>query len=193
MLNRAMVTQSPRFPFLKRWLGALLLAALSVPLLSTPAQAAVTVHFHSFNGSVLWGRYPHTFVVFDGTLDDTGTPVHENFGFSAKYTTQAMTNNPAEHEIIVEDEDTIEDTNHHFAVTLTDTQYRALRTEIERWRNYPGRYYDLDERNCIHFVAALAQMLGLSADVPEDMLRRPKKWLNYVTRNNPELGAQEVD
>lgn len=172
---------------------AALLAAIFAMVFAAPAMAAVTVYFHSFNGSVLWGRYPHAFVVFDGTLDGNGQRVHENFGFSAKYTSQAITNGPAEHEIIVEDEDTIPDTNRHFSVTITDEQYQRLRAEIERWRNHPGRYYDLDERNCIHFVANLAQMLGLKADVPEDMLRRPKKWLNYVTRNNPQLGAEEID
>ena len=171
---------------------AALIAAISAACLTTPALAAVTVHFHSFNGSVLFGRYPHTFVVFEGELDSNGQRVNENFGFSAKYTSQAITNNPAEHEIIIEDADTIEDTNRHFSVSISDAQYRALRSEVERWRNYPGRYYDLDERNCIHFVATLAAMIGIQADVPEDMLRRPKKWLNYVTRNNPQLGASEV-
>ncbi len=172
---------------------AALFAALVAMMLAMPAMAAVTVHFHSFNGSVLWGRYPHTFVVFEGTLESTGAPVNENYGFSAKYTSQAITNGPAEHEIIVEDEDTIEDTNRHFSIRISDATYREMRAEIERWRNYPGRYYDLDERNCIHFVAKMAEMVGLRADVPEDMLRRPKRWLNYVTRNNPHLGAQEID
>lgn len=174
-------------------LAALLAAVFAGLMLAVPAQAAVEVHFHSFNGSVLWGRYPHTFVMFEGVLDDTGQTVSENFGFSAKYTSQAITNNPAEHEIIIEEEDTIEDTNHHFSVIVSDAKYREMRAEVERWRNYPGRYYDLDERNCIHFVAALVEMVGVRADVPERFLRRPKAWLNYVTLNNPQLGAQEVD
>ncbi|MXO87768.1 hypothetical protein GRI32_03345 [Altererythrobacter aestuarii] len=160
---------------------------------SVPAQAAVQVSFHSFNGSVLWGRYPHTFVVFQGVLDDTGQMVNENFGFSAKYTTQAITSGPAEHEIIVEEQRTIADTNRHFTITVSDTKYRELRAEVERWRNHPGRYYDLDERNCIHFVARMAQLVGLQVDVPEDFLRRPKAWLNYITRNNPQLHAREID
>jgi len=172
--------------------AALFAAVLSL-IATVPAMAAITVHFHSFNGSVLWGRYPHTFVVFEGTLEGNGQRVQENFGFSAKYTSQAITNRPSEHEIVTEEERTIPKTNRHFSVRISDAQYRALRAEIERWRNYPGRYYDLDERNCIHFVAALAQMLDIRADVPVDYLRRPKAWLNYVTRNNPHLGAEEID
>lgn len=173
--------------------AALLFAVIALLLLALPAQAAVTVAFHSFNGSVLWGRYPHTFVVFEGTLESTGQRISENFGFSAIYTSQAMTNGPAEHEIITEEARTISRTNRHFSVAVTDNQYRTLREEVERWRNHPGRYYDLDERNCIHFVARLAQLLGIRADVPEDYLRRPKAWLNYVTRLNPQLGAHEID
>ncbi len=117
----------------------------------------------------------------------------ENFGFSAVYSSQAMTNDPAEHEIVVEEDDTIRETNRHFSITVSDEKYRQMRREIERWRNYPGRYYDLDERNCIHFVATLAEMVGVQADVPERFLRRPKAWLNYITRNNPQLNAREVD
>ncbi|MBH5322256.1 hypothetical protein I5L03_06615 [Erythrobacter sp. JGD-13] len=166
----------------------LALAALGV---ATPALAQVNVHFHSFNGSVLWGRYPHTFVVFEGTLSN-GTRINENYGFSARSSAEAITSGPAEHMILSETQSTIENTNRHFSVTVTDAQYRRLRAEVIAWRDYPGDYYDLDENNCIHFVARMAQLVGLRADVPEDYLRRPKAWLNYITRRNPQLGASEI-
>ncbi|WP_340588057.1 hypothetical protein [Erythrobacter alti] len=184
----------PFIPFRKaitRLLAAIVLA-LSALVTAAPAWAQVDVHFHSFNGSVLWGRYPHTFVVFDGQLED-GTRVFENFGFSARSSAEAITSGPAAHMIITEDEDTIEDTNRHFSVTVTPAQYRRLRAEVLAWRNHPGRFYDLDENNCIHFVARMAEMVGLTVDVPSQYLRRPKAWLNYVTRRNPQLGAQEID
>jgi len=179
-----------RKPLSRLWL--VLSAALTLLLAAVPAQAAVTVHFHSFNGSVLFGRFPHTFVVFEGTMDDTGTAVNENFGFTAKSTTQAISG-PAEHDIVVEEAAQIRRTNRHFSVLLTDAQYRLLRAEVETWRNQPGRYYSLDTRNCVHFVARLAELIGIRADVPENMVRRPRAWLNYVTRNNPHLGAEEID
>jgi hypothetical protein len=178
---------------LLRTLTGILFSLFAPLLLALPAQAAVTISFHSFNGSVLWGRYPHTFVVFSGTLDRTGQIINENFGFSAVHTSQAITNRPAEHMIVTETAQQITRTNRHFAITLSDAQYHTLREEVERWRNFPGRYYDLDERNCIHFVARMAELVGLRADVPETYLRRPKAWLNYVTRRNPHLGAAEID
>ncbi|MDE1468447.1 hypothetical protein [Aurantiacibacter sp. D1-12] len=173
-----------------RFLAALVLA-LSGLGVATPAAAEVEVHFHSFNGSVLWGRYPHTFVVFEGTLAD-GTRVNENYGFSARSSAEAITSGPAEHMILSETANTIANTNRHFSVTVNDRQYRRLRAEVIAWRDYPGDYYDLDENNCIHFVARMATLVGLSADVPETYLRRPKAWLNYITRRNPQLGASEI-
>ncbi|MFB0611076.1 hypothetical protein [Aurantiacibacter poecillastricola] len=171
---------------------AAMLLALATLGIAAPAQADVQVSFHSFNGSVLWGRYPHTFVVFEGTLDD-GTRVSENYGFSARNSAEAITSGPAEHMIITETDQTIANTNRHFTVTVSDQRYRRMIATVLAWRDYPGDYYDLDENNCIHFVAALARLVGVDADVPEEYLRRPKAWLNYVTRKNPQLGAREIE
>jgi len=170
---------------------AFVLAALFVS--AGPAQAEVRVSFHSVNGSVLFGRYPHTFVVFEGVLEDTGTMVAENFGFSARRTSAAIMSEPAEHMFLVETPRMIRKSNRHFTIAVSDNQYRRLRAEIDEWRDHPGKLYDLDENNCIHFVARMAQMVGLQADVPERFLRRPKAWLNYVTDRNPQLGADPID
>ena len=182
-----------RFDTTTRKLATLLFALLACLLAALPAQAAVTAHFHSFNGSVLFGRFPHAFVVFEGTLDATGQRVDENFGFSARSTTQAMGGGPADHIIYSEEPDQIRRTNRHFSVVLTDAQYRSLRAEVETWRNQPGRYYILGSRNCLHFVARLAELLGIEADVPENMVRRPRAWLNHVVRQNPHLAGREFD
>ncbi|AKQ41893.2 hypothetical protein CP97_07420 [Aurantiacibacter atlanticus] len=164
---------------------------LAVMGIAMPASAQVDAHFHSFNGSVLWGRYPHTFVVFEGRMED-GTVVNENFGFSARNTSAAITSGPAEHMILTETERTIGRTNRHFSITLTDAEYRRMKVEVIAWRDYPGPYYDLDDNNCIHFVARLAELAGLDVDVPEQYLRRPKAWLNYIARRNPQLGVEEI-
>ena len=179
------------FPRLALRIIAMAVLAFAGLGLAAPAQADVQVHFHSFNGSVLWGRYPHTFVVFEGTLEN-GTRVYENYGFSARNSAQAISSGPAEHMIITETDRTIAETNRHFTVTVSDQKYRRLLATVLAWRDYPGDYYDLDENNCIHFVAALAREAGLRADVPEEYLRRPKAWLNYVTRLNPQLRAREI-
>ena len=159
---------------------------------SLPAAAAVTMSFHSFNGSVLLGRYPHTFVVLQGTLESTGEAVDENFGFTAKSVSTRILSGPVEHEISVEPPKYITSTNRHFSVKLTDTQYDLVVAEMKAWRDAPGKYYSLDSRNCIHFVGKMAQIAGLKVDYPQKMLRKPKQWLNHVTGLNPKLGARPI-
>ena len=160
---------------------------------SSAALAEVRIHFHSFDGSVLWGRYPHTFIVLEGTLDETGEAVNENSGFSARTVTPAILTGPVEHMVLAQTEPNVKNTNRHFNLTLTDRQYRRIVAEVRAWQNAPGKYYDLEKRNCIHFVGRMAEILGLKVEYPGDMLRRPKKWLNHVTVLNPELDAEVVD
>ncbi|GMM93628.1 hypothetical protein [Qipengyuania sp. MTN3-11] len=170
----------------------LLFAALTLAWTSV-ASAAVTMHFHSFNGSVLFGRYPHTFVVLEGTLEASGQRVEENFGWSAKRVTPAVLSRPVEHMILVEKPRMIGKTNRHFSVRLSDDQYRRIKAMVANWRDQPGAYYDLEKRNCIHFVGEIGRIAGLRIDYPDNMLRRPKEWLNHIATLNPRLGARQID
>ena len=175
-----------------RLLAVLLSAWLSLFALAAPAHAEVDVHFHSFNGSVLIGRYPHAFVVFEGTLEDTGEVIEENFGFSARSASPAVLLGPVTHMILVEKPRQVERTNRHFTITVSDNTYRRMRMEVEAWRDAPGKFYDLDMRNCIHFVGRMAELAGLKVDYPQNMLRKPKAWLNHLTQLNPRLDADPV-
>lgn len=161
-------------------------------LWSGPALAEVQIHFHSFNGSVLWGRYPHAFIVLEGTLEESGKAVNENYGFSARRVTPAILSGPVEHMVLAESEKNIRKTNRHFTMTLSDREYEKVVALVASWQNAPGKFYDLENRNCIHFVGEIARLLGLKVDYPGDMLRRPKAWLNHITALNPRLGARPI-
>lgn len=176
----------------RRVVARLFFALIALSLWHDPALAAVTVSFHSFNGSVMFGRYPHTFVVFEGKLDDTGQAIHENFGFSAKSVGPSVLAGPVEHMIYIEKEKYIRSTNTHFSITVSDATYRRMRQEVTAWRDAPGKYYDLDTRNCIHFVGRIAELGGLKVAYPKEMLRKPKAWLNYISTLNPQLGARLI-
>jgi hypothetical protein len=169
---------------------AILVLALLFPIL---AQAQVLLSFHSFNGSYLGGRYPHTFIVLDGTLEADGRRVHENYGYSTSSGAIGALSGNVPGIIQIERERYITSTNRHFTVPISDAQYEAILAEVNAWRDEPGqRRYSLDHHNCIHFVARIAEMVGLTAPVPQGMVRRPKLWLNYVTTLNPRLGAREI-
>jgi len=173
-----------------RWFT--LFAALALSSWSLPASAEVTISFHSFNGSVMFGRYPHAFVALKGTVDSTGEVVDENYGFTAKKVTTAILSGPVEHDILVETDEYMNKTNRHFTVTLNETQLSKVRATMRKWRDAPGKHYDLESRNCIHFVGSMAKIVGINVDYPKKMLRRPKKWLNYIAEKNPQLGAKRI-
>lgn len=156
------------------------------------ALAQVRVAFHSFNGSFFGSRFPHTFVVFDGTLDSTGERIHSNYGFSAKTVSPAVLAGPVAHIVYSEKEKYIDSTNTHFTVAVSDATYHRMMDEVAAWRDAPGRYYDLDNRNCIHFVGRLAELAGLKVDFPRELLRKPKAWLNHIADLNPQLGARHI-
>ncbi|MEO6151777.1 MAG: hypothetical protein ABIT09_04770 [Croceibacterium sp.] len=158
----------------------------------TSAGAKVAVTFHSFSGSFLTGRYPHAFVAFEGTLDETGEKIHSNYGFSAKSADPSILAGPVAHGMYSEKEKYLRSTNSHFTVTVDDSTYRRMMAEMVAWRDAPGKYYDLDRRNCIHFVGAIAQIAGLKVDFPAPMIRHPKEWMNHIAALNPQLHAKPV-
>lgn len=170
-------------------MNRLVACLLSFLALVTPvsASADVLMSFHSFSGSVFSGRYPHTFIVLEGSLDATGERIKENYGFTAREVSRAVLQGPVEHMINVEPDKYITSTKRHFTVRLSDAQYRKVKAEVERWRTAPGKYYDLDKRNCIHFVGAMAQIVGIKVDYPSKMLRKPRQWLDYLAKRNPWL------
>lgn len=168
---------------------ASLLAAFA---LATPAWAQVTLSFHSFNGSMFGGHYPHAFIVLEGTDDATGERINANYGFTAIHVTPALLSGSVEGAVESKGQDYLRGTNRHFSIRLSAAQFTAVMAEIHAWRDRAGKDYNLNSRNCIHFVAAIARVVGLTSDVPAQLTKKPRAWLNYVTRMNPQLGAREI-
>ena len=168
---------------------------LSLLLMFMPGAAAaqVTLSFYSYSGSVILpGGYPHAFIRLEGTEDQTGEKVLKIFGFTPESTYQAALKgnvNGYIHEIIPRLL-AGKKNNRHFSVVLTDTQYHQVLDEVEKWRSST---YNLGTRNCLHFVAAIARLVGIDAIVPDNMTRKPKTWLNFIGRRNPHLNAKEFD
>ena len=111
-------------------LARALLFLAALVLWHGPALAAVQVHFHSFNGSMFGGRYPHTFVVFEGTLDATGERIYENYGFSARVAGPAVLMGPVAHLVYSEDSP---------AANLYVSMLDAFGTPVERFADSTGR------------------------------------------------------
>lgn len=173
-----------------RLLRIVLAIFVALAIAPSAASAQVLLSFHSFNGSLL-GRYPHAFIVLEGTLDEDGRAVHENYGYTSVSVTPAILAGNVKGTIHVEKDAYLRTTNRHFTVPISDAQYRAIVSEVHSWRD-AGKVYNLKTRNCIHFVARIALMIGLRAEVPATLTRRPKEVLNLIARLNPQLGAREI-
>lgn len=157
------------------WLGA-----------QAPAFASVEIAFYS--REMGGDNFPHAFVMLRGTVDSTGEVVDTSYGFTAKTITPAILLGSVAGEVVVERPNYIARSDRQFAITLTDDQYRAVMAEVAVWRDRPQPSYNLNRRNCVHFVAALAELLGLSTDGTERLMKRPRSFLLAVRDLNPRLG-----
>ncbi len=165
----------------------ILLAALIWLGLSVPAQAAVEIAFYSreLGGS----NFPHAFVRLRGTVDSTGERVDTSFGFTARSVSPAILLRSVAGEVIVEDARQIARSDRKFARMLTDTQYRAAMAVVARWRARPQPSYNLNRSNCIHFVGEIAESIGLRVEYPDELMKRPRAFLEAVIRLNPQLAG----
>lgn len=166
---------------LRRLLIAIIVTLAWLPL---PAQAAVTITFFSRE---MGERFPHAFVELGGTLDATGTPVEGTYGFTATNLSPAILFGSVDG--AVEPVTDRRKSEAHFSVTLSDAEYGDVHAVIEDWRTRPGKSYNLNKRNCVHFIGALARAAGLTAVDDPELMKKPRSYLLNVLEMNPSLNA----
>ena len=171
-------------PYRERRMAGLLiraLAGLAAWLWAAAAPAAVEIRFHSKD---FGATFPHAFIVLHGTLDATGEAVDANYGFTLKHLVgPSALFGPVEGVVESAGPGYIAGSNFHFALVLSDDDYRNVMALVERWRNLPQPSYRLTRRNCVTFVAEIAALLGLTAD-PNGFMRRPRAFLDRVREIN---------
>lgn len=160
-----------------RWLFACLLFAAA-----TPAAAAVTITFYS---KELGASFPHAFVTMAGSLDRGGAPIDVDYGFTAKTISPAILWGRVAGEVISNHGAAyIKGSGKHFSLSLSDSEYDLLMGTVARWRQSPQPSYDLNHHNCVHFVADLAGTLGMAADTPPKLMKKPRSYLEHLTAAN---------
>ncbi len=163
---------------------ALLLSAL---LLLVPVQgkAAVSITFysHEFGSS-----FPHAFISLSGTDDRTGQRIAENYGFTATHISPAILMGSVTGEVMshdaVKDSRYIADSDPHFTFVLSDSEYAAVRATIAKWAALKQPSYNLNRQNCVHFVADMAAALGMRADTPKALMKKPRSYTESLTAAN---------
>jgi hypothetical protein len=165
---------------LVRSAGALF-AALLLVFAAAPASAAVELSFYS---KELGASFPHAFVTMHGSLDRSGEKVDADFGFSAKAISPAILFGAVTGEVISDHGAAyIRASDRQFSLTLGDSDYDKVMATIARWRRLAQPSYDLNHRNCVHFVGEIAAALGMKVDTSR-LMKKPRSFLEALTKAN---------
>ncbi len=146
-----------------------------------PAEAAVEVSFYS---KEFGASFPHAFVRVKGTLDGTGELVDTNYGFTARAISPAILMGSVAGEIVTSKPSYVAASDRHFAFILSDEEYRVLLATVEKWRSRKQPSYNLNSRNCVFFVADVAAALGMAADTPKALMKKPRSYVQSLLRAN---------
>lgn len=172
---------------LRSFLLVLVLALVSPAM----AAAQVTVSFHGHAGTQVRGGFlyfPHAYVRFTGTVEATGEPVDEAWGFTAASPGPQLLFVSGKGVLSRPDERYLDEAIDYAAVPVTDETYRAMRDRLDHWREGPGSTYNLNRRNCISFVAEMARMAGLQT--PRENTLSPNGFLEDMVAMNPVIHAR---
>ena len=165
-------------------LRALLVAAF---LLLSPIQARAAVEI-SFFSHEFGSNFPHAFITLQGSDERTGEKIDANYGFTATHISPAILMGPVKGEVFsrdpAKDAKYIEASDRHFSFTLSDSEYDAVKAGIARWGALKQPSYSLNRQNCVHFVADMAASLGMKADTPAALMKKPRSYTEYLTRTN---------
>lgn len=162
------------------WLRVLALSCV-VGLWCSAASAAVEI---SFLSKEFGSSFPHAYVALEGTLDRTGEKIDVNYGFTATQVSPAVLMGSVNGEIMSVDKAYMRSSDRHFAITLTDEEYDRVIETVKRWRQLKQPSYNLNRRNCVFFVAEVAAALGMQADTPPPLMKKPRSYLEVLTRAN---------
>ena len=158
-----------------------LLALCWLALLPGQAAAAVDITFYS---KEFGSSFPHAFVALNGTIDRSGERVDTNYGFTATHVSPAVLMGSVQGEVMTVDAKYQGGSDAHFTLRLSDSEYDQVMATVERWRTLPQPSYHLNRQNCVFFVAHVAAALGMTADTPKALMKKPRSYLEMLGRAN---------
>ncbi len=162
----------------------LLLAALLLAFGAAPAFAQVKLTF--------WGHerdenYPHAFITMEGRSG--GRQVSEATGFTARRITPRVLFGPVDGMLERPSRGYMRRATTYpaFSIMLDDAGYARVRAHIQRWRALAQPSYDLNRRNCVHFVLEAAAAVGLRVNRDTPHTQSPRQFLDELRRLNPQV------
>jgi hypothetical protein len=168
------------------WRAILLLIGLIAP---AAARAQVTISFYSHDMEALGMRaFPHAFFTVKGTLVRGGAPIDTNYGFTARSTDAALFGS-TQGDIETKDVPYVMRSRRHFSVKVPDATYDRLMALVANWRARGPKGYNLGKANCVHFAGEAAAIVGLKVAFPQNLMKKPKAFLDAVLRDNATMFA----
>src|SRR4051812_7700078 len=168
------------------------LAGLILLFTAAPAAAAVEISFYSHE---MGSSFPHAFVVLKGTLDRDGRRIDEDYGFTAKVVTPAILMGRVGGKIdSTAGPSYVGESDRQFTLTLSDEEYDRVMATVAAWRDAKQPSYDLNSHNCVHFVAEIAAAIGMKAETPKKLMKKPRSYiLSLVAANRTWLEERHAD
>jgi hypothetical protein len=168
---------------LRRFFLTLLAAFLLLPL-GAVARAEVVVSFYSHE---FGDHFPHAFVTLKGRVDATGEIVDTSYGFTAVSVSPGILFGSVKGKIQTSEAKYVASSDKQFSVTVDDAGYARVMAHVAKWRDAKQPSYSLNKRNCVHFVAELAALLGLRTNAKSKFFKKPRSYLQEVRALNPGL------
>jgi hypothetical protein len=180
----------PRLRCVERGFAGSALRLLAVLLLAAPASASAAVEI-TFLSKEFGTSFPHAYVALEGVLDRSGERIDANYGFTAIHVSPAVLMGSVKGEVMSVDPGYMSKSDRHFTITLSDDDYDRVMAIVERWRTLKQPSYNLNRQNCVFFVAQVAASLGMKADTPNALMKKPRSYLEMLVRaNQPWLAAR---
>ncbi|PVE55990.1 hypothetical protein DC429_11550 [Arthrobacter sp. TPD3018] len=149
---------------------------------AAPAWAAVTITFWSHE---LGNSFPHAFFTLRGVPDAGGTPVDANYGFTAKSVSPKLLMGTVAGRLDISKPFYIAGSDAQFSVVLIDAQYNAVLGLVAAWDEKTGdAHYNLNQRNCVHFVKEAARIAGLTDLDRPKLMKKPRSYLQSIAEAN---------
>jgi hypothetical protein len=160
----------------------LLFAVLLALSAWAPASAEVRLTFWSHDTT---NYFPHAFFTVKGTLDATGQPVDDSYGFTLNSIGPSALFGSVPAHMDRTNKRYIRNSDAQFRVTITDAQYAAIMRQVAEW-GAPGSKWNLNRRNCVHFVAEVARRAGLKVVEDKRLMKKPKSFTKSLIPLNVE-------
>ena len=152
-------------------------------LFSMPAQADVAVTFYSHE---FGSNFPHAFFKVKGKLDN-GQTVDGSYGFTAVNVSPGILWGSVKGIVKAPSAKYISKSDAQFTVMASDAQYRKLMAHVTKWKNIPQKSYNLNKRNCVHFVEDAISLLGYKTNPKTKYRKKPTSFMKEIMKLNPGL------